>query len=126
MFIVVVIIGFFIFWLGNQNQKHKPDYIRDDEFIYEYLFPFALPSEAIKTIIVLKVSQDKISISWDGEIIYFKINKIINDSFHKQYECFNSHNGYTLITMFRGGVRLQDFQTGTDLKFTKTPPNPNY
>ncbi len=126
MIVVIIIIVAFVFWSGNQYQKNKPDYIRDKEFIYEYLFPFALPSEAIKTIIVLKVSQNKISIAWQGEIINFKINKIVNDAFNKQYECFNCHNGYTLITIFEGGARLQDFQRGTDMKFTKKPPNPNY
>lgn len=126
MIVVIIIIVVFVFWLGNQYQKNKPDYTRDNEFIYEYLFPFALPSEAIKTIIILRVNQNKISISWQGEIIYFKINKIINDAFIKQYECLNSNNEFTLITMFEGGVRVQDFQRGTDMKFTKKTPNPNY
>ena len=126
MIVVIIIIVVFVFWLGNQYQKNKPDYTRDNEFIYEYLFPCALPSEAIKTIIILRVNQNKISISWQGEIIYFKINKIINDAFIKQYECLNSNNEFTLITMFEGGVRVQDFQRGTDMKFTKKTPNPNY
>ncbi len=122
MIIVLLIIVAFVFWLVSSNQKNKTTSKMDNEIIYNYLFPFSLPSEAIKTIIVLKLSQNKISISWEGDTIYYNINKTIEFDFETQYECINPQNEITLITILEGGARVQDFQRGTDVKFTKTAP----
>ena len=129
MFILVVIaIGIFLFWLGNQNQKTKPAYQRENTFVFNYLFPFSKPNEAEKISTFFMVNKDSIIMKdlSQNKIITYPIIKVVNDSFSKNYHCENVYGDLVLIYFFRDGARIQDFGTGHDLKFTKEFPGKNH
>jgi|LakMenEpi03Aug12_release.lakeMendotaPanAssembly.Ray.scaffolds.fasta_scaffold492796_2 hypothetical protein len=128
MWIFVVLIGILLFWLGNQNQKAKPAYQRENTFAFNYLFPFSKPYEAEKISTLFTVDRNSISMKYlsQNKIITYQIKKIVNDSFSKNYHCENNYGDLVLIYFFRDGARLQDFGTGHDIKFTKEYPNSNH
>ena len=122
MIIIVVILVVIIFWLGKQNQKSKPDYLKQDEFIYEYTFPFSNPSAAIKKRTSLKINNNnRISMSIGNKEVSFSINRIVKEAFHKQFFCSSYSGEKVIFTLFENGARFQDDYD--DLKFTKNYPD---
>lgn len=128
MWIFIILIGIFIYWLGRQNQKTKPAYLKESTFVFNYLFPFSKPNEAEKINTVFMVEKNKIFMKdlSQNKIITFYIVKVVNDNFSKNYHCESVHGDLVLIYFFRDGARIQDFATGDDIKFTKDYPNKNH
>lgn len=128
MWIFIILIAILLFWLGNQNQKSKPAYQKENTFVFSYLFPFSKPYEAEKISTLFMVNNNSIVMKElsQNKIITYPIIKVVNDSFSKNYHCENMYGDLVLIYFFRDGARLQDFGTGHDLKFTKEFPNKNH
>lgn len=81
MWIFVVLIGILLFWLGNQNQKSKPAYQRENTFAFNYLFPFSKPYEAEKISTFFMVNKNSIVMKdlSQNKIITYPIIKVVND-----------------------------------------------